>query len=174
MRFVHQPPDLGQVAGLQGVGRAHGALVLGHDMPAAAIDHRRQQVGVALELFRRHVAQRLDARQRRREQPDALLAVAPAQVVFAGGVCVVDHGVADDQPHARVDRHQPPLQAAAVDQQRMSGRAVAGDELVHDAAAHADELVLGLLAGERQPGRVDLQAGIAEQRIAGGHLDRRR
>ena len=30
--------------------------------------------------------------------------------------------------------------------------AVAGDELIHDAAAHADELVLRTLAGKREAG----------------------
>ena len=129
---------------------------------------------MALELFRRHVAQRLDPGQHGRQPPDAFLAVAPAQIVFAGGVLVVDHGVAHDEPHLRLDRHQPPLEAAAIDEQRMARRAVAGDELVHDAAAHADELVLGALAGEGELGEIDRQAGIAEQRIAGRHLDRRR
>ena len=146
----HQSPDEREIAGLQRIGRPHGAVVLGDDMAAAAVDHRRQQVGMALQLLRRHVAQRLDPGQRRREPPDALLAVAPAQIVFARGMLVMDHGVADHQPRLRVDRHQPPLKAAAIDQKRVAGRAVAGDELVHDAAAHADEFVLGALAGERQ------------------------
>ncbi len=56
----------------------------------------------------------------------------------------------------------------------MTRRAVAGDELVHDAAAHADEFVLRALAGKRKSSEIDRKAARAEQGIAGRNLDRRR
>ena len=100
------------------------------------------------------------------EEPHGLLAIAASIVVLAGGVRVADHRVADDQPHLRVDRHEPPVEAAAIEEKRVAGRAVTGDELVHDAAAHADEFVLGPLAGQRQRRQVDLYAGGTEKSVA--------
>ena len=47
------------------------------------------------------------------------------------------------------------LQRAAVEQQRVPGLAEAGHELVHDAAAHADEIVLGLAARQRASSSAD-------------------
>ena len=155
----HESPDEDEIAGLQRIGGAHGAVVLGDHVAAAAVDHRRQEIGMLLQLLRRNVAKRLDPGQHRREAPDALLAIASAQIVFAGGVLMVDHAVGHHQPNLRVDRHQPPLKAAAIDEQRPARRAVAGDELVHDAAAHADELVLGALAREGELREIDRQAG---------------
>ncbi len=35
------------------------------------------------------------------------LAILAAKIVLAGGVRVMNHGIADHQPHLRVDRHQP-------------------------------------------------------------------
>ena len=52
VRFGHQPPDEREIAGLERVGGAHRAVVLGDDVAAAAVDDRRQQAGVALELRR--------------------------------------------------------------------------------------------------------------------------
>ena len=56
----------------------------------------------------------------------------------------------------------------------MARGAVAGDELVHDAAAHADELVLGALAGQRERGAIHRDAGEIEQGVAGRDFQRRR
>ena len=41
VRFVHQPANEGQIAGLQRRGGALGAVVLGNDVTAATIDQRR-------------------------------------------------------------------------------------------------------------------------------------
>ncbi len=72
VRFVHQLTAEGKIAGGKRVGGAHGAGVLGDDMPAAAVDHRVKQVGMALEFFERHVAERFDAGERRRRGVERL------------------------------------------------------------------------------------------------------
>ena len=127
---------------------------------------------MTLEVGRADVAEGANTRQDRGEEFDAALAVAPAGVVFAGGVVVMDHGVADHQPDLRVDRHEARIERPAVDQERASGRPMTGDELVHDAATHADEVVLGALAGEGERRQVDGDARGGEEGIAGRDLQR--
>ena len=48
-----------------------------------------------------------------------------------------------------VHRHQLGLARAAIEQEQMVFPAHDGDELVHDAAGHAGEFMLGLLAKQR-------------------------
>jgi len=56
----------------------------------------------------------------------------------------------------------------------MPGAAVTGDELIHHAAAHARESMLGLLAGERQRGAVDRMPCLIQQGVAGRDFERGR
>ena len=51
----------------------------------------------------------------------------------------------------------------AVDQKRGAGDAAGGDILIHDAAAHADELVLGPLTDRRRFDRLERQPGRGER-----------
>ena len=66
----------------------------------------------------------------------------------------VDDG---DDAAAEVERDVPVLERAAVQEQRVAGPGHEADELVHDAALHPDEVVLGTLAEERQAGALHLE-----------------
>ena len=167
-------PNFADLASLERRGGALDAVVLGDDVAAAAQDQLGQQRAMAVEVAGGHVAQRADAGQNRLQARDAVFALFAAAVVFAAGELVMDHRIADHQTNRRVDRRQAEFEAAAVEQQGAVGGAVAGGELVHDAAAHADEFVLGALAAEREAGEIDGVAGAVEQGEAGRDLQRRR
>ncbi len=66
------------------------------------------------------------------------------------------------------------LERAAVDQQRCARDAASRDVLVHDAAAHADEVVLGALADLGDRDRVEGQARGGEERMGDADFERRR
>ena len=105
---------------------------------------------MSLEIAGGHVAQRADVGQDRLESRTPSSQSFAAAVVFAAGELVVDHRIADHQADRRGDRRQAEFEAAAVEQQDAVRGAAAGGELVHDAAAHADEFVFGALADERE------------------------
>ena len=162
MRSVHQSPEFHDVPSLQRGDAPQDAFVFGDDMAAAAEGHFGKRGFMRGELGQRDVAERANARQEGGQQSDAALAVRSAQVVLAGGQFVMHRRIADDQTHGRGDRDQSIGQTAAVQQQRVPGGAETGNELIHDAAMHADEFVLGALAGLRQLYAVDSDAGDVE------------
>ena len=100
-----------------------------------------------------------------RRASHAGLALAAADVVFRGGQLTADERVGDDDPEVfALEGDMLELERAAVDLENGLGLAEDVDELVHDAAAHADELVLGLLGQLDQVQAVELEA---EQRVEG-------
>ena len=73
-------------------------------------------------------------------------ALAAADVVLRGGQLAPDQGVGDDEAKVvALERDVLVGERAAVELEDALGFAVDVDELVHDAAADADELVFGLL-----------------------------
>ena len=108
------------------------------------------------------------------EEPHALLAGRAAVVVLAAGVLMADVGIGDDEAEVRRDRHGPRRQRAAVDDKGCAGDAAGGDVLVHDAAAHADEVVLGALADPGGRDGVEGQARRREERMGDADFERRR
>ena len=95
-----------------------------------------------------------------------------AGAVFSTSNGVLDHGVGDDQGHGVRNGGEAIAEVAAVEQERVAGRAVGGDELVHDAAVCADKLIFRALAEAGQEGARDGDAEETGDRGGGGHLDR--
>ena len=97
----------------------------------------------------------------------------------AGGVAVsgdrvLDHGVGDDQRDVGRDGREAEAEIAAIEQQRVILCAVGGDELIHDAAVGADELIFCALAEPGQPGPGNAHAHQAGDRCGGCDFDRGR
>ncbi len=69
-------------------------------------------------------------------------------------------------------RQQPIVQRPAVKPERALGVSTAGDELVHDAAPHADKFIFRPLAEFGQRHGVHGTAGIIQQRQARGNFNR--
>ena len=113
------------------------------------------------------------ARKAEAGEPELSYHKITAADAIAAGVLVADVGIGADEPEVRRDRHRARLQRTAVDQQRGAGDAAGGDILVHDAAAHADEFVLGALGDLGRRDRLERQAGGGEQRMGDADLERR-
>ena len=91
------------------------------------------------------------------QRADARLAVGAARVVAvraSASACFVIE-LQTITATSRGSGSQAMLQRARVEHQRVPRAAVARDELIHDAAARAGELVFRPLAGERQRGAID-------------------
>jgi hypothetical protein len=102
----------------------------------------------------------------------ALLHLFAARVVLASRMLMLDHGIADDQPDMGGDRQQAIFERPAIQKQRMILSTCAGNELVHDAAARADKLILRALAGERDGFERQGNAGKLQQGQRCGYLNR--
>ena len=83
-------------------------------------------------------------------------------------------GIGDQEPQVRRDRDVARFERAAVDQERVAGEAAGRDILVHDAAAHADIVVLRPLADFRHFDRLERQPGGGHQRMRDAHFERGR
>ena len=106
---------------------------------------------------------------------DPGLALAAADVVFGRGQLAADQGVGDDHPEVLpLEGDALELERAAVDLEKALLPAVDVDELVHDAAADAHELVLGFLGQLDQGQVVDLQPGEGVQGEGQAALERGR
>ena len=127
-----------------------------------------------LEVRGHYVAQRRDWTEQGLQEPNAFLAGGAPVVVVAARVLMADVGVGDDEPQVRRDRNGARLERAAVDQKRVPGHAAGGDVLVHDAAAHADEIVLGPLAHLGGRHRLEGQARGGEESVRDADLERGR
>jgi hypothetical protein len=136
MRFVHQAPDRGQVAGVQGFRRRGHTGVFPDDMPRpapgrtvqAARRRRRVQQG------RCGFAQLADP-----EDPRCFLALGPAFVVGAVGQRVLDPGLDDDEAGFAGNRDAPHLEGAAVEKDGLVARGEQRGHLVEQAAPHPGE-----------------------------------
>ncbi len=110
-----------------------------------------------------------------RRRRDAVLALPPPDVVFRAGQLAPDEGVGDDDPEVLpLEGEILVLEGAAVELEDFLLPAVDVDELVHDAAADADELVLGPLGQLDQGQAVEAQAEHVVEGEGQAALDRRR
>ena len=148
MAGVHQRAHPRQVARFERSHRVKHALVLVHNVAAAAVDGRRQQPLVFLKLLHRNVAQLGNGRQRGLEQAHAFLALGAPLVVGAARQRAAGFGVADHQPRLLGKGNEAIVETATINQQRMVLAAQHADELVHDAAVDAYKAVLGALCDQ--------------------------
>src|SRR5690349_20810270 len=105
-------------------------------MPAAAINHRRQPVTILLKLLGRNVSERTNRGQVLAKNLDAFLAGCSPLVVLTAGMLVLYHRVANHHADTRGEWQEFEFQTAAIQHECVVPAAVAGDELVHDAATH--------------------------------------
>ena len=84
------------------------------------------------------------------QNSNSFFARCASLIVFTRGMLMLDHGIADHDPRFRRHWQQLEFEGPAVQQQRVIAFSLARDELVHDPAAHSDELVLSTLTEKRQ------------------------
>ena len=114
--------------------------------------------GVVAYLRERGVAKRWDS-----EPGRGRLAGGAAFGVRAPDERARQPAVHDDDPEGAGERDGLDRQGAAVDQERVTGRAVQGHQLVHEPAGHSGGADLGVERGPRQLGPVEPAApGIGE------------
>lgn len=142
MALHHEGAELAVVLVLQRLGRLLGTLNLRDDV-TGALQHDAGDAPVqSLQVGHGGIAKGLLP-----QGLGGLLALPASGGVLAARQLVLDVGVGDQHHQFGVlQRHQPRLEGPAVDEQRVALLAHDGDELVHDAARHAGELVLRLLA----------------------------
>src|SRR5258706_532941 len=176
MTLLHELPRALVLVLRQRRRRFDGPLVLAHHMPARP-QYQPTQLPLSLvNHLHRHVAQGADAGSGREllKIGHPLLALLAPLGIFATGQLVLDHAV--DDHHAQVvgiDPHELPCAAAAVILRGVPLPPGRDDHLIHDPHGHARELVLGLLADQRQAIAIHLHAGERQQRQPGPYLDRR-
>src|SRR6516225_8398224 len=110
-------------------GSVQNAAVFSYDMSASFINHLRQCRAETLQVRDGHVAQGPPPGHPLRQNSSSRLAIRAARIVLAGGVRMLDLGVAHDQLAVRKERQRPILQAAAVEEERAVRCAAAGNEL---------------------------------------------
>ena len=166
---MHQLADAADVVPAQRLDGGQHPGVLGDDV-AGAPEHQRVEGGFGgQQRVELQVTQGPHA-----EMGGRRLALRPAGVVFAADQAAPDPGVDDHHPQPGGDRHGLGFQAAAVDQQGVATLAQRRDELVHDAATAAGELVLGLLAEQGDVAQAGVESVEGLQGLAHGHLQRGR
>src|SRR4029077_2536233 len=95
VRFGHQPTESSQIIFLKHLGGAFYPSIFRHHMTAAPIDDRRQHLTMPLKLLHGNIPERTNAWYTLLKNFDAFFAVCPALVVFATGMLVLHHRVAD-------------------------------------------------------------------------------
>src|SRR5260370_42610183 len=95
------------------------------------------------------------------QDSNALLTFRAARIVLAGSKFALDHGVADHQLEIRWNFDEFVLRRAAIQQKRMCRAPKAGNKLVHDSHARADEFVFRFLAELSQFRAVDGKPALA-------------
>src|SRR5918997_1183534 len=167
MRGVHEPSEVVEVPGPQRLHRFQNARVLRDYVPGA----QQLLAGEAVQIVFRGVAQLLDAQRAR-----GALAGGSAVVVACIGEAALDARVADRKGESRpfeVKGYALCFEGSAVDEEGDAGLAEQGGVLVHDAAVHTHEVVLGPLAehGEVLPSQPEPAEGVEGEGCRG--LDRR-
>src|SRR5215469_1628203 len=95
-------------------------------------------------------------------------------IVFAAGMAMTNHGVANHQLCVWRNRQKPVFQSTAIKAQRMILAAVHGNKLVHDAAARADELIFRLLTKQGDSSATKGLTRNLQECLAHRDLERRR
>ena len=134
-------------------------------MVGTPVDERVQLIAGSLQLGQVDITQCLDA-----EVGGRSLALLAAGVVFTAHQPALHLRINDHHPQLVGDGGRLGFQAAAVDEQRMPVLAQCRYELIHDAATAADELVLGLLAQQRDVAQAGIEPESGLQCLAHGHF----
>ena len=129
---------LGEVAGFERGDRLGDALVLGDDVLGASVRHRVHPGAAADRWNRRDVPERRDRGVVLGDRGDGRLALAPPEVVLGAVEVALRARVQDDDADVGRQRHRPPLERAAVQQDRGTRDAARLRELVHQPALDAD------------------------------------
>ena len=99
-----------------------------------------------VEQFERDITQGADGGIPLLKISNCFFALVAARIVSAGGMIVLSHGVADDELDACGNGNELKLKRTAIEQEGVAGFSQAGNELVHDADACANETVFGFTA----------------------------
>src|ERR1700733_14540186 len=174
MRFRHALAEPLDVPGAQRLRAVEHARILGHDVQRALVNNFGQQVPMLLQLLQRHIAQRFNPRQNRRQPPHRLFAIRTPPIVFARRQLVLHHRVADNQLHRIRYYQRLKRQRSAIEQQRVIFLAVQRDKLIHDSHARADKLVLGSAAQSRELQSIRMRPRRIRKRQRRRNFDRRR
>lgn len=130
-------------------------------------DRAVKLLGHRLKLIQRHVAQFFH-----REEARAGFTLFAAGVVFAIHQAAFDVGVDDNHRDIVLHRHRSGAQRATVDQQGMVVFAQRRNQLIHNAAITANELIFRFLAIKRQRHIIHRQMIERLQRFAHRHFQR--
>jgi len=171
MRVAHQATKPAEIAAIQSENGLLCALVFGDDMSATRVNRWIQQRAMVFQLSDGDVPESMNIRQDHAQGAYTFFALGTAAVVFAGRKLVLHHGVADHELHSGGQAGQLKIERAAIEQQSKRSFSMTGDELVHDSAVRAHELVLGFLAKLREFGSVDGAAALLEQGETNGYFD---
>src|SRR5512143_2968021 len=156
---VHQPPEDREIVAGQGGAGLGDTDVLPDDVLAALEDDRVEIGATVAEQVQGDIAQGADGRIVDAQGLDPRFALSAADIVFGRGQLAPDPGVGDDDAEVLpLEGNGLVVERSAVDLQDGLGPAEDVDVLVHDAAADADELVLGLLGQLDQGQPVEPQA----------------
>src|SRR5208337_573818 len=146
MGIRHQFGQRLNLAVLEGQRCRSDAVIFRNDMAASLVYDLPQTAAVLFQLSEPHISQSADAGQYFREFAHSLLTFGAADVVLARAVPMLDHRIANDQIHSARNRNQLVVQRPAIQHESMPWLTVTRDELVHDAAAGANEFILRALA----------------------------
>jgi hypothetical protein len=139
--FVHEAAEGFEVAGIEGSCGGDGADIFGDNVAGALEGSGWDFVAPFIEIVDGSVAQEFDFRAMGGQDAAGFFDGGTTAGVTGAGDGVLDHGVGDDQGYVFGDGGELVAEVAAVEEQSVIGFAIGGDELVHDAAIGADELV---------------------------------
>ena len=146
MRFGHAGSDGGEIIFVERFDEAKDAFVLSYDVMASAENDFRKSSAMGKKLRETHIAQGGNSWQKRSENLYALFALCAALIVFAAGMPVFDHSVANNHGNSGRQGKLRVRQGPAVKKKSVAGTTKTGCELVHDADARADEFDFSALA----------------------------
>src|SRR5450631_203864 len=146
VRLAHRSPYSGQILLGERKRSIERSLVLADDMGTPFRDRNRKVEQVLIQQFDRYIAQRSNRRIPFREIAYTFFTFFPTRVVSPGRKVVLDHCVADHEADTSRDGNKLKFQRAAIEKKSVPHFSHAGDELVHNSYACADEIVLRLLA----------------------------
>ena len=167
MAGVHELADGRPVGGANAFGGMNGAFDFADDV-AGPVEN--DLIHLAPGVFQ-HLGGRIPER-RHAENFRGRFTLFAARGIFAAGQLVFHVGVDDEHGDGGIGhRHQFRLPRTAIEEQDAVFLAQDGNELVHDAARHAGEFVLGLLAQQRLFDRIQFPAGDDFEQGGHGHFE---
>ena len=152
MRLVHQASEASQVSGTQQCRCLLRTLDLPHHVPTPPVGRLGQCLTACLQHFARDISEGANRLARCRGQAtNAILTGGSPLVVTRTGQPSLYPRIADhDATIVLGDGHQLIGEVPAIQEERMSGAPVRGDELVHYSAIHPHEPVFRPLSKKRR------------------------